>query len=171
MAIELIPHGDQSLAVRERRIARSRVASGIPCVRAVATMSRSAGSPRNRVGKLSTAITTSRSSGRTVRTRDSVARVNQSENGSGSCKRCLECRSCASHKLMAARYTPPASAAASSAFLSAGLRGDLGVSHQIQKCVSRSKINAGPQNPPRAQPIHLAQQAIHLPGPVAAAKA
>jgi hypothetical protein len=57
-----------------------------------------------RLLKLFTAITTSRSRGRTVRTRDSVARVNQSENGNGSCKHCLECRSCASHILIAARY-------------------------------------------------------------------
>ena len=37
--------GDQSLVVRERRIARSRVANGMLWIRAVATMSRSAGSP------------------------------------------------------------------------------------------------------------------------------
>ena len=38
-------HGFQIFAARERRIAASCVASGIACARAVATMSRSAGSP------------------------------------------------------------------------------------------------------------------------------
>ena len=38
-------HGFQSVTTRERRIAASCVAIGIACVRAVATISRSAGSP------------------------------------------------------------------------------------------------------------------------------
>jgi hypothetical protein len=38
-------HRNDANPVRDRRIARSRVARGIQCVRAVATMSRSAGSP------------------------------------------------------------------------------------------------------------------------------
>ena len=141
--------GDHSLAVRERRIARSRVANGMLWARAVATMSRSAGSPWNLAGKASSATTTSRSRGNTVKTLDSVARVSQSENGSGSSSRRLEWSSCASHRLIAARHTLPRSAAASSAFRSADFSGDRGVSHQIQKCVSSSKLNAEPRSPPR----------------------
>ena len=93
----------QSRTTRARRIAASRVASGNAWARAVATMIRSAGSPRNEPGSPSTAITTSRSSGRVRIKLSSVARESHSANGSGSSSRPLAWRICASHMLMAAR--------------------------------------------------------------------
>ena len=148
--------GFQSLTTRERRMARSRVARGRSCVRAVATINRSAGSPWNPADSPSKANITSRSSGSTVRTLGSVARTSHWADGSGSSSRCLAFSSCASHRLTADRHTSPASAAASSASRSPRLRGEPGVSHQIQKCVSSNSLNGEPQGPPRERQTHAA---------------
>ncbi len=138
------------------RIKRSCVARDMRCARAVATISRSAGSPWKARGSLSSAVTTSTSRGSTSIT-PAASRIHAS-NERSKMSRSFACSICASHKLTAARRSAAREASRSSAFRSCTGSWSEPSSHQIQTCVS-SRISGSPRNPSRRAQTPQLQQA------------
>ena len=135
--------GFHTLTSRLFRMARSWVASGRRCARAVAMMSRSAGSPWNVAGRLARAMTTSTSKGTISTTPTAAASRIQTSKARSSVSLPLACNICASHRLTAARRPAPRDPRRSRPQRSlAGSRGDP-KSHHSQTCVSR-RINDRP---------------------------